>query len=263
MSSTPYPNAPAALVAFEIRFPQADGDRRQIQAIASSLHDTLPIAKIEHIQQFQFPVGPNPEATSIEVTRFQTRDRTSSASVWPDRVVVETTKYPGYSSFRKLIEEVVSAVASSVAPSGIERVGLRFVDEVRPPVEPTGLEWRRWVAPELIGPASLNFQGGAPEAWQGAVQFSVANGVGVALRYGPRDGYAVNPEGALRRATTAPYTSCFVFDSDSFWVATDSIPEFEPVAIMNLCDELHRPLREVFEQLVTDELRIYMAGEAK
>lgn len=263
MSSTPYPNAPAALVAFEIRYPQTDGDRHQMRAMGTYLRDSLPISKVERIQEMQLSATSTPETKSIELTRFQSRDRTSSASFWPDRVVVETTSYPGYSSFRELIEKVVSAVGSCIAPAGFERIGLRFIDEVRPPVEPIGLEWRDWVAPELIGPAALNFQGGIPEAWQGAVQFNVSNGVGVVLRYGPRNGYAVNPDGALRRPTTATYAACFVFDSDSFWAATDTIPEFEPSSIMSLCDDLHRPLKEVFEQLVTDRLRTYMQGETQ
>lgn len=261
MTSEPYANAPAALVACEIRYPAAEADIHQVQGFRASLHDTLPIAKTEEVQQIEAVVGSQPFLKKMNVTRLLTRDRTSSASIWPDRVVIETTEYPGYTEFRGLVEKVVSAVATSIAPSGIERVGFRFVDEVRPPQQPIGLEWGEWVATELIGPASLGPDRGTPVDWQGLARFHVQDEIEFVLRYGPREAPAVNPDGPLRRVRTILYPACFVFDSDSFWTATEEIPEFDSVHILRLCDELHRPLADVFEQLTTDRLKNYMQGE--
>lgn len=263
MSSKPYPNAPVALVACEVRFPVAEADARQARELRAALREVLPIAKVESVQQIEVIGGTKPDIRAVQMTRLLSRDRTSCASIWPDKVVIETTSYPGYTEFRKLIEVVVLATESTLAPAGLERVGLRFIDEVRPPVQPVGLEWGDWVAAELIGPAALPVPGGLPEGWQGAVQFQTAPGTSVVLRYGPRDGYAVSPDGVLRRPDAPPNTPCFVFDFDSFWAATDEVPEFESSDVMVRCDELHQPQTEMFEQLVTDRLRSHMRGEEK
>ena len=159
MSREVYKNAPLALVACEVRYPLADcldDDLRRLKAV---LRDLLPIAKSETVQQIELVGGAQPDIKVSKVTRLLTRDRTSSVTVWPDKVIMETTKYPGYDMFRELIDRVVAGVVGTIAPAGVERIGLRYIDEIRPPDEPAGREWSNWVAPELIGPAAIPVTG--------------------------------------------------------------------------------------------------------
>ena len=74
------------------------------------------------------------------------------------------------------------------------------------------------------------------------------------LRYGPRTGYAVEPRGQLRRATT-PTGAFFLLDFDSFWETPDAAPEFETEELLAKCDDLHAPVRKLFEGLITPRLR--------
>src|SRR5262249_606330 len=44
-------------------------------------------------------------------------------------------------------------------------------------------------------------------------------------------------------------------DIDSFWTAQGETPEFEAQMLLSLCDELHAPVRDLFENLITPRLR--------
>lgn len=74
------------------------------------------------------------------------------------------------------------------------------------------------------------------------------------LRYGPREGFAVEPGGDLKRSTPTP-GPFFLMDIDSFWAPSEGVPEFAVTALLATCDELHAPVRTWFERLVTDRLR--------
>jgi len=47
----------------------------------------------------------------------------------------------------------------------------------------------------------------------------------------------------------------FRLDIDSYWQPSVEVPEFDRDLILDLADTLHKPVREVFERLITDRLR--------
>lgn len=44
-------------------------------------------------------------------------------------------------------------------------------------------------------------------------------------------------------------------DIDSFWAPSDGFPEFDIEMLLAMCDDLHAPVRSLFERLITDRLR--------
>ncbi len=58
----------------------------------------------------------------------------------------------------------------------------------------------------------------------------------------------------LRRPLPPP-GPLFKLDIDSYWQSDDEVPEFEKKGILAKTDELHEPVRGVFENLITDRLR--------
>jgi len=75
---------------------------------------------------------------------------------------------------------------------------------------------------------------------------------GPALR--PRDGYAVDPGGELKRSAPVP-GAFFLLDIDSYWTPSEGIPEFDVGQLLTTSEDLHAPVRRLFESLITDELR--------
>lgn len=257
-----YPNAPLAVVALEVRYPEEpEGVSRRAQSlIRSALKAELPLVENVTHDQVEVALGaPIPPSVQRRTfPRFVTRDRMTALAVSDAAMVLETTHYDGYSRFRPLVESVVNAVAAAAHPEGVLRVGLRYIDEIRiPSIVKLPGDWDGFIDSHLLAAVDSEF---LPVAltlriWQGLVQYSSGPESTLTLRYGPRDGYAIDPRGPTRRKDPPPPGPFFLLDSDSSWVPGDDVPEFNPEQILEICDRLHAPVRALFRAAVTDKLR--------
>jgi len=255
-----YPNAPVVLVALEVRHTTADLlTSAQRNAIKRRLSSHAPIMKTGQLQQLtvvQAVGGPSaaPELRAEEFPRYFSRDNTVSVSLRAEAVVVETTRYVRWEQLRTLVADVLEVRQEIGGVDGVERVGLRYVDEIRIPGGPEQ-DWASWVDLTLLGPAQVSDELDlAATQWQGVSAFTPGPERTVVLRYGPREGFAVDPGGDLKRSTPAP-GPFFLMDIDSFWTPSEGVPEFDVKALLATCDELHAPVRRLFERLITDRLR--------
>lgn len=260
-----YPNAPLALVAVEVRFPEAPGERSLPMTMQQSFRDLLGegwVIESHKVQQIEASFGPGSSgAQSIRtkvVPRFTVRDRTLSVAITDTSLTVETTRYRHYLDFRAVLECVFGAEAELIQPDGVARVGMRYIDEIRvPEVEPNRPStWRDWLDASLL-PPKLDAMVGAgyePGAWDGVVRYSTGTDRSLVLRYGARQGYVVQPGGSLKRPDAPPPGPLFALDFDSFWEPSD-IPEYDVAALLAVCDQLRAPVRTLFDLVVTDKLR--------
>lgn len=257
-----YPNAPIAFVTVEVRFPGEAG-----QGIPSVVQRAFREVLgdewvIEQLTQQELTVGINiggPSSQtmrSVNIPRFTVRDRTSAVVLTTNSITIETTRYSGWPAFRSVIERALRATADLVEPDGVARVGMRYVDEIRAPDIGERLSaWGQWLSPDVLAPASTEMEraGCPPVTWTGAAQYSLGDGRQLVLRYGPQNGYAVNPVGSLRRPDPPPPGPLFVLDFDSFWEPA-TIPLFGVEELLRTCDELRTPTRALFDQIVTGRL---------
>jgi uncharacterized protein (TIGR04255 family) len=193
----------------------------------------------------------------VSISSFTVRDRTLGVAVTEDSVTIETTMYRHYQDFRQTVERAVMAAADVLAPDGVARIGMRYIDEIRVPginaEDPS--EWQEWVdasllAPQLNGTTRAGFKAAA---WEGVAQYETGPNQKVVLRYGPRMGYVVNPAGPLNRPRPPSPGPLFALDFDCFWEPPD-IPEFNAETVMLTCDQLHAPIRALFDILTTEKL---------
>jgi uncharacterized protein (TIGR04255 family) len=135
---------------------------------------------------------------------------------------------------------------------------MRYIDEIR--VAGIGgdrpADWRQWLDASLLPPKldEMVHTGDDPAAWEGAARYNTGPERSLVLRYGTRQGYAVQPRGTLNRPSTPPPGPLFVLDFDSFWEPLD-IPEFSPANLTATCDDLRVPVRTLFDLVTTDKLR--------
>lgn len=258
-----YPNAPLRLVAFEVRYPfspRLGNAESLLPTFHSHLEDVLPIAEQTAEQPILFvgPGGPTPPPISPRaILRLLSRSRTTALTVTATNTVLETTQYERYGVFRPLVERTLEALAELGQPVGAERLGLRYIDEIRvPDVRTDPNDWATYVQSTLLGPKDLldAFPGMNLKSWLGQVNFAIPDNQNVVMRYGALEGSAVASDGPLRipASDSGPF---FVIDVDSFWAQSQEVEDFNVERLLNRCDGLHRPVRALFEASITDQLR--------
>jgi uncharacterized protein (TIGR04255 family) len=98
--------------------------------------------------------------------------------------------------------------------------------------------------------------GWAPVTWNGAAQYAIGQDRHLVLRYGlqpEQPGFAVNPDGPLRRLGPRPTGPFFVLDFDAFWQPA-TIPTWGTGDLLGTYDQLRKPVRALFDEIITDRL---------
>ena len=262
-NTPPFPSPPLVLTVLEIRYPEIAGGLGDDKSMGlkAALSEHLPLMESQTEEQFAVAIGaPVPASVQRRIfPRFSTRDRTTALLVKQDALVLETTTYAGWEQhFRPLVSEVVNTLGRVSRPDGVLRVGLRYIDEIRVPgIESAPGDWRGYIDGHLLAGAAPNFipTHMRPSVWQGVAQYQTVTGTTLADRYGPQEGYAVDPQSATRRQCPPHPGLFFLLDSDSYWLGDEEVPEFRADWILDCCDQLHAPAREFFKIAVTDKLR--------
>jgi uncharacterized protein (TIGR04255 family) len=252
-----YPGAPLRFVAFELRYPlvptlATDEVRRTLYA---RLRESFPIAEAAP-GEVAVQIGPGQPVVnrSDDRLRLLDRARTRSVTLSNTSLVLETSAYERFEVFRQWIDAAAHALAELGEVAAIERVGLRYTDEIRIPGVSTPAEWAPYIHGSLLGPVDLGDDLRA-NTTQGLVEYVVSEQQRIVMRYGATSGWVVNPEGPLRVSPPEP-EDYFLIDLDSFWTAgRGELPEVSAERVLNLSDDLHEPVRRLFEASITDKLR--------
>ena len=144
-----YRNPPIAMVAVEVRHSGTDPvTEAGYTTIKKKLRERWPVQLPAQDVTLDFgPQGPSP--TVVEYRRFASRDRRTAIVIRPGATTIETVDYKGWDELRVTIRTALEVRAEVSEPSGYERVGLRYIDEVRvPDSEP--VDWVEWMHPSLL-----------------------------------------------------------------------------------------------------------------
>jgi len=182
------------------------------------------------------------------------RPRTLSVMVAPSAVIVETSAYTQFEEFLEVIHRALLAAASAVALAGIQRVGIRYIDEIRVEGVRGPVDWFDYINPALLCATALDADL-TPQRTEGLAEFELDDGQRTVMRFGAMTGWVVDPGGPLRlrRAEDGPF---FLIDLDSFWVSPgEGIPEFDVERVIDRVKMLRAPVRALFEASITDRLR--------
>jgi len=261
--SISYPNPPLALAVIEIRHPRTGYlSRGDVAALKQSLLKLTPLQKEENVTEFQMVLQPNIPmgANSAQTTnhRFLTRDRQTSITFGADVIVVETTAYKGWTDIKEFASAAITARQAASPVDGVERVGLRFIDEIRVPASFDSSGWDGWVAESLLAP-KIGSDQLRPLQQQSVVQYALPTiSYTLTLRYGGVNGPPVIVPGPnLLRANTPAPGAFFLIDTDAAWAPVEgqAVPELESNFVIDTIDRLHEPIAQVFEELITEKLR--------
>jgi uncharacterized protein (TIGR04255 family) len=250
------------MAILEVKHPQASAlTRGELAALKAALVKVLPLQSTDEQVEVHLAIGPAgaagpaPGQRLRTVHRFASRSRTSSVSFTPDAFSLETTSYRGWSGFRDMAKLVATALKDVAPVDGIQRIGLRYIDEIRVPYAPDEVpDWREWIQADLIAPNALGLR---PVQQQAVVQYGTDRpGDTVTLRYGAVIGPPAVGSGALARPPAPPSAPFFLLDTDAAWevVPGDPIPELDVDFLIETADRLHEPVKALFEAALTPRL---------
>jgi uncharacterized protein (TIGR04255 family) len=255
-----YANAPLELVAAEIRFPYTSRLRQQelLDSIATDLSDITPIARPGQSLTVDFALASGAVNQQTEPL-FKLLDREScvAITITPTALTVETTRY---SEFRDFLQTVITALEATLRHGNIsvvERVGIRYIDEIRVPVAIQGFhDWEGWISPKLLHVASVNDEYPVVTS-QGAVQYAINDEMGLLFRFASLVGEGVVGREPLKRRTTPTNGPFFVLDSDGFWQPA-TFHDVDVKRVADVLTQLHEPIGNTFQAAITDNLRAHL-----
>ncbi len=255
-----YPNAPLKLVAFEIQYSQIPRlESEYWESIYAALKADFPILGPTPRMELEFtPSGTRQESRGH---RLMNRQRTQAATLFNGSASLETSQYDRFETWVALIERLLTEVDTHAGIPSVQRLGLRYIDEVAlPGFNPQSADdWQEYIAGHLLQPvAGARFP---IDEFRASVQMKVSAGQVLNFRFGVLTEPVIDPAGPLR-ITGSPVGPYFLLDLDSVWTAPEEeYPSFEIGDVIRQIETLHAPVREVFEESVTDALRNWMREE--
>ncbi len=247
------------LAVIELRYPLSPvlTNSDSLLQLSESLRGDLPIVRGGPMPHLSISVGQGPISAPQSAYRFMSRDLFTSATVAPTAAVVETTSYQGWPAFTDLFKRVLDAISALGQLQGAERIGLRYINEIRLPGDPAGLEaWQPVVSPEAVAPHVLASRLTGHHMTQGLSQTTirVAETTTITVRQGLMLGYAVG-DSPLKVPTPLSRGPYFLVDIDSATAAPEPVPPFDRDDVLRSADLLHAPIKSIFEGIVQPAYR--------
>ncbi|HZM55051.1 MAG TPA: TIGR04255 family protein [Acidimicrobiales bacterium] len=252
-----YPNAPVVVATVEVRHTETPSltqpERKKVKQALSQWAPIQRSSKQLVVTGLVGAAGAGDHAFE-EFPKYFSRDSMLAISFRKEAVVIEATRYDGWLAFKDIVEAAVGARADIGVPDAVERVGIRYLNEIRP-ADASSIDWTDWLNSAVLGPIKLGESVGLEaKQWQGQAVYGPENGRSLVLRYAPGEGQAVETGQELVRSKFTPGPFMWI-DIDSFWLHEATLPEFDTEVILGRCVDLHTPLRTLFEKLITPKLR--------
>lgn len=136
-SEVALPQAPLVRVLTQIKFPtilSIGTNDSEVAAFQEKIRSVYPI--LEREQGFQLTMGSAsapPEVRPGVIWKFRDLKGHWQVTLTPDFVTLEAFQYSSRADFSERLENVLAAVQSTYAPSAALRVGVRYVDCIKPP----------------------------------------------------------------------------------------------------------------------------------
>jgi uncharacterized protein (TIGR04255 family) len=240
----------------------AFSSREGVIALYERLQDELPIIPPTPRTAIEFQVGGSPQPMTLQSSPLQMldRSRTRSVTVGPSALIVQTTDYARFEEFLDFTALVLRAVSEVATIAAIERVGLRYINEIRIAGVKKPLDWVPFIHTDLLAP-TRNALGGEVSAFNTLTEFVLDDMRTANMRAGALSGRIVDPTGPLKLKSSEVDGPFFLIDIDSVWAPPmDELPSFEPEDVCEICSRLHDPASRLFESALTDQSRAIFRG---
>lgn len=246
--------SPLQLVVCQVRYARASrasrlGPARAVQAALGG-ESSWQLSQIESRKLTVAAVEPTaPSYPSLEAEtgwRLTSLTPSWSATLMPDNVALETTRYESWHDFSDRLRPLLASVKKDVRPEAVGRIGVRYIDRIQDPAVDEPGQWARWIQPAALGIVCHAALGNAIIGCQQQVDLAVDATLKATIRHG-----LVQDEESGRFH--------YIMDFDTY---REGVREFNVVEIHADLDRLHRLSIQLFQAMITDELYDYLRGDA-
>lgn len=245
-------NAPLQVAVAEIRWARTvlelDEDRGLELRAAAAAHG-LHLARVEPVRQQQVRIDMTPEGLVPTLDahyagiRLTAADASVSVTVSQDSLVVQCNAYRRYQdSLAPQIAAAAAAVRDVIGPHLVQRVGLRYVNQLIDAAAVDPQSWRGRVAASFLGPLLHSELGPRVVVAQQQVEMQLDETSGAIVRHGPFKDAAGD-------------TYAYLLDIDVFDNRSD---RFDVDALALVTRALNRSAASLFQQIVSAEWRATM-----
>jgi uncharacterized protein (TIGR04255 family) len=239
-------------VLAQVRFAPILTIDKVVPEIQGALREEFP--RFKRVVGRQLVLGPSPEVIPIEQWVFADRERETAVVLSRDFVVLETSRYDIYATFSASLRKAVEIVREFARPQLVERLGLRYVDLIRPyeSEDKPQHEMRDYLRPGLHGPdlRDLGIE-------KGAYRFESRNitGLGntIVVKLSHHADGAFLPNDMDRQhlrfdVCLRPGEEVALLDIDHF---NEEPRDYDVDAVMEQMEALHTSIKETFVRCVT------------
>lgn len=182
--------APLKFVVCQLRFPEILGlSGADVRPLRSGIAEAFPDVEEDEAEAMAPTVeGLRPTGKKRPAYRFSSDDGSSAVVLTPTWLALETSAYEHFRAFAELWRRVTALAVDALDITTQERLGLRYVNELSCPAEPSRADLLELVREELVGivgagqPQTARLLRSLQEA-----RFAQDDGV-LALRHGFVDG---------------------------------------------------------------------------
>jgi len=203
-----------------------------------------------HVQQVVFgaseagAAGPETSAKIAAGWQFKAPGDAVVVTVLRDQMSLEVKRYPGWDAFLGIWQACVEAVLGVVKPELATRLGLRYVNRVKPRdlTNAAGWQERGLVDASFLGPAAGSPLSQFVTATEGRATMAFPDGVEALVHHG---------------VVVEDNNQVFMLDIDCFSTRAD---EFSVETLSTRLRALNDHSLEVFQEVVKQDLRAEMVG---
>lgn len=240
-----YEKNPLKLVICQVRFPLLTRFEQPgfITPFEDAVREAFP--RIRQEQQVLITVAAGtPAPPSVAPSwRFQTADSSTSALLARDALTFETTAYSRFEDFVPLVRLVLDALGS-LGVNFRERLGLRYVNEIRHPDAETASAWTRFINPAMLGTVGGELLGDD-------VIHALEN-----IRLREEDAVVVITHGFVgKEAVPSDGDAFYQLDID---FGDERPANFDSTATLEQVSSFHDRISNLFEMSITDAMRDYL-----
>lgn len=248
-----FEHTPLALAICQIRFPAMLNvtNPATVAAFQAVIEDDYPMAT---------PVAQFGVAVSLQAGQLAGMQSQQPAVVWrfsdtnddwtlvlgTDFVSLETRDYESFEDFLERLGRILDALTSAVQPRFYTRIGLRYINELRPGHQ----DWATVVRHELLGPMVIPELADRHLRWAQQILLEGPNGEKLHIQQGViPSGTTVQPRSNEEEPGEEPF---YLLDLDAYQEFSRPLPKMSTSGIAEHVRAAHETISEFFRWAITE-----------